>query len=87
MEVESDILEKIINSKNYHKHVPEYGDRAWLIEGEEINIIYWDTGNGWCEIIDIIPKGVNDQNRVVKFYKKLKQVISKIYDEYGYRKY
>lgn len=84
MEVETDILDSVINSKRFHRHVPEYGSRAWLAEGEKVNVIYWDTGNGWCVILDVIPKN-GYQKEVIKFYKKLKREILKTYDLYGFR--
>jgi glycine betaine/choline ABC-type transport system substrate-binding protein len=85
MEVESDILNGIIECKTYHKHQPQFGERAWLAEGKEVNILYWDTGNTWCKILDVIPKKAKtkkEQYQIVKkFYRKLRRKIEESYDE------
>lgn len=84
VEVESEILSAVIGSKGLHKHAPEYGWRAWKACGRSVDVVYWDTGNGWCEIMDIIPhKG--KRVAVIEFYKKLDAAISRCYDENGYR--
>jgi len=35
----------------YMERTPKHGDRAWLIKGKKKDIVVWDTGNGWCQII------------------------------------
>lgn len=84
-EVESDILSEVIGCKGYHKPALEYGERAWIAEGKTVDVIYWDTGNTWCAILDIIPKRGKGQEEVKKFYKKLHEIINKYFDETGYR--
>lgn len=84
-EVESDILSEVIKCKGYHKHAPEYGERAWIAEGETVDVVYWDTGNTWCAIMDVAPKKGKGQEEVVKFYRKLKKAIRKYYAEDGCR--
>ncbi len=74
-EVESGVISKIIKCKGYHKHVPEYGERAWIAEGETVNVIYWDTGNTWCDIMDVVPKKGKGQKEVVEFYRKLRKAV------------
>ena len=87
MEVESDILNEIIKCKTYHKHFPAIGERAWLAEGEEIDVIYWDSGNSWCDILDVIPKNAKTRDEqlkaVKKFYKKLRRELEELEDD-GY---
>lgn len=84
IEIESEILSGVIGCKSYHKHAPEYGSRAWKAEGKHIDVIYWDVGNGWCVIMDVIPK--NGKNEcVAEFYKKLQKVIRQCYDGSGFR--
>lgn len=59
IEVEDDVLCEVIGCASYHKSVPEFGERAWLAEGKEVDVVYWDDGNGWCTIMLIVPKGDN----------------------------
>lgn len=84
MEVESEILSNAIGCETFHKHVPEYGHRAWKAEGKLVDVIYWDLGNGWCAIMDVIPKD-GKESTVIKFYKKLHRIINESYDENGFR--
>lgn len=85
MEAESDILSVVIGCKGYHEKAPEYGERAWMAKGRKVDIVYWDTGNGWCDILDIIPQNGGKQNEVIRFYRMLNKAIAKSYDEDGYR--
>ncbi|MGQ9706189.1 MAG: hypothetical protein ACUVWP_04195 [bacterium] len=85
MEIESNILNKVIGCDSYHKHVCNYGERAYIAVGKLVDVIYWDTGNTWCCILDIIPKTNKGQKQVIEFYKKLRKEINKCYDENGYR--
>jgi hypothetical protein len=81
MQVEDDILSEVISCTDYHKNAPEFGERAWIAEGKEVDVVYWDEGNGWCTIMLLIPKR-NKQcyEDGVKFYRKLNKAISKHYD-------
>gem|GEM_PF-1177317 len=89
MEVESDILDDVIECKTLHRHQPQFGERVWLAEGKKMSVLYLDNGNTWCEILCVIPKKVKtreEQLRVIqKFYQKLKEKIEKGYDEDGFR--
>lgn len=85
MEVESDILEEVIGCKEYHERVPEFGERAYKSKGKDVDIIYRDTGNTWCDILAVISKKGIWQKEISKFYKKLDRKIAKSYDEDGYR--
>ncbi len=85
VEVESEILSAVIGCNGLHKHVPEYGWRAWKASGKSVDVVYWDTGNGWCEIMNVIPRKGKNESAVVKFYRKLNKMISRCYDENGYR--
>lgn len=81
MEVESDILSVVIGCKGYHERASEYGERAWRANGINVDVVYWDGGNGWCDIMDVIPKNGEKQNEVVKFYRMLNRTIAKSYNE------
>jgi hypothetical protein len=84
IEVESEILSEAIECNTYHKPRPEYGYRAWIAIGKKVDVVYWDTGNGWCAILDVVPKD-GKKKTVLKFYRKLQQIIKKNYDESGFR--
>jgi len=77
MEVESDILNGIIECKTYHKHQPQFGERAWLAEGKEVNILYWDTGSTWCKILYVIPKKAKNKKRTISNCQKFLQKVKK----------
>jgi len=42
------------DGKDYYKHAPEYGERAWLIKGKRLSILVWDMGNGSYEPMGVI---------------------------------
>jgi hypothetical protein len=42
VEVEADILSEVINCTGYHKPATEFGERAWLAEGKDVDVIYWE---------------------------------------------
>jgi len=81
LDIEADILSEVIGCEGYHKKIPRLGERAWIAEGKEVDVVYWDEGNGWCSIMQIIPKGDKEYLRKgVNFYKKLREVIAKHYE-------
>ena len=82
MEVESDILSEVIKCKDYHKKAPQFGERSWIAEGKEIDVVYWDTGNGWCNIMQVIPKTCKEcKGKGIKFYRELRKALTRCYDE------
>ncbi|HEY49452.1 MAG TPA: hypothetical protein G4O13_05340 [Dehalococcoidia bacterium] len=81
-EVESDILSDVIGCMEYHKSAPQFGERAWIAEGEEFEVVYWDAGNGWCDILCVLPKECKVcKERLVKFYRELQTAVNERYDE------
>jgi len=50
-----------------------------LLKGETVNVIYWDAGNTWCDIMDVVPKKRRGQKEVVEFYRKLRKAVRKYY--------
>jgi len=44
-----------------------------------VNVIYWDAGNTWCDIMDVVPKKGRGQKEVVEFYRKLRKAVRKYY--------
>jgi hypothetical protein len=85
MEVESDIVSVVVGCKGYHERVSEYGERAWRANGANVDVVYWDAGNGWCDIMAVILKKGEMEKEIIRFYKKLNSTIDKCYDEDGYR--
>ncbi|KPL02855.1 MAG: hypothetical protein AMJ90_04730 [candidate division Zixibacteria bacterium SM23_73_2] len=86
VEFEADILSEVIGCEGYHKKAPEFGSRAWVMNGKDVDVVYWDTGNGWCAIMQIIPKGDKELlNMTIKFYERLGEEIEKNYDEHMQR--
>jgi hypothetical protein len=85
MEVESDILSMVIRCKGYHERASEYGERAWRANGINMDVVYWDGGNGWCDIMAVIPKKGQMETEIARFYRRLNSTIDKHYDEDSYR--
>jgi hypothetical protein len=84
VEVEADILSEVINCTGYHKPATEFGERAWLAEGKDVDVIYWDEGNNWCLclIMLVIPKNCQScKEKIVEFYRKLEKTIEEKSDE------
>ena len=71
VEVEVDTLSEIIGNKTPHRRIPYLGERVWMAEGEECNVIYWDAGNGMCQILQILPKVDNKCKAIIMKYLKL----------------
>ncbi len=40
------------------------------MKGENIDVVYWDVGNGWSSIVTVIPHGGNE-SRLVEFWRRL----------------
>ncbi len=51
MEIDEDTLSEIISNKTPHRRIRELGERVWIAEGKECDVIYWDAGNGMCQIL------------------------------------
>ena len=54
MEVLSNTIIEIAGGGGSHQRAPEYGGRAWKLNGERVDVVYWDVGNGWASIITVI---------------------------------
>lgn len=66
-EVLDKTLDRIAEARGYHERAPEHGARAWRVRGKFADIVYWDMGNGWCDIIRVIPKRGHEE-WLQKFY-------------------
>lgn len=56
MELTDDRLNEIIGCRTYHQRVLQYGERAWTASGPHLGVVYWDMGNGWCQILGVVSK-------------------------------
>lgn len=55
-EILANTLNRIAEAQDYHEPAPEYGERAWRVRGRFLDVIYWDMGNGWCDVIKVLPR-------------------------------
>lgn len=49
-------IDRLTGASGLHEHVPELGERAWRVVGRYGDVIYWDLGNGWCDIMRVVPQ-------------------------------
>ncbi len=54
MEVTEQRLDQLIHIQSC-KFIPEMGERAVFVRGSDANVIYWDKGNSWCDILHVVP--------------------------------
>lgn len=59
MEVTAERLNRLLNTYS-SGYMPEWGERAIIIRGSEADVICWDTGNSWCDIMHVIPRNKPD---------------------------
>ncbi len=59
MEVTEQRLDQLINTSS-SEFIPEWGERAIIIRGSEADVICWDMGNSWCDILHVVPKNKPD---------------------------
>lgn len=81
MEIDAEILSAIIKCKSYHKRLDYLGERIWIAEGEECDVVYFDAGNGGCRILQILPKGDDKCRKIFEKYIKLMLEEAKSFDE------
>ncbi len=55
MQVTEQKLDQLINMRSC-KRIPKWGERAFIARGSEADVIYWDAGNSWCDILHVVPK-------------------------------
>lgn len=71
-------IDKLICCKAYHQRIPEFGERVWIAKGKNLEVIYWDMGNGWCLPIQVLPRNriFNEEFRLqsARFFRKLQAV-------------
>jgi hypothetical protein len=47
------------------EHSEEFGERSWRIRGVLFDVIYWDCGNGWAVVQQVIVHGPANEGRNV----------------------
>jgi len=82
VEIDVITLSDIIDNETPHKRLLEFGKRVWLAEGKECDVIYWDAGNGMCQILQILPK--TDDKCIELIMKYLKLILKNIENECDY---
>jgi len=71
VEIDVVTLSEIIDNKTSHKRLQELGKRVWLAEGKECDVIYWDMGNGMCQILQILLKKEKDKDLIMLYLKQI----------------
>ena len=66
--------------QGYHDQASEYGSRASRVKGQDVDVVYWDVGNGWSGIISVIPHG-GDESPIVAFWHRLLDIVDAGEDE------
>jgi hypothetical protein len=52
----------------------EYGERAFRVKGQNVDVIYWDVGNTWSGIISVISHN-GDERQIVAFWHRLLDIV------------
>ena len=55
MEFQDSTIGRLASDRWHQERAREYGERAWRVFGEHVDVVYWDVGNGWSSLISIIP--------------------------------
>lgn len=53
-EVLYEALERFLGTVTLHRRAPEHGERAYRVECAHGAVLYWDTGNSWCAIMEVL---------------------------------
>ncbi len=57
-EIQATVIEEAMGEQRipsrFHDRAPEYGLRCWRIRGELFDVVYWDCGNGWAWVQQVI---------------------------------
>jgi len=70
IEVDVMALSKIIGGESPHERIPDLGERVWMAKGKECDVVYWDDGNGMCQILQILPKKEKYKNLIMSYLKQ-----------------
>ena len=55
--VQASNIERLMGKQrvpSLHDPAHEYGERSWRLDGELFDVVYWDCGNGWAWVQQII---------------------------------
>ncbi len=64
MEITIERLDEIIKNSASHKRALDWGERAFIANVALADVIYWDTGNSWCDVLHVVPKEQGDKWRL-----------------------
>lgn len=80
-EIQSSVLSAAIGCKGFYKHAPQFGERAYIAEGEEVDVVLRDNGNNWCDILLVIPKACKAcEGKLQKYYTQLEEALQEFYE-------
>lgn len=71
MEITEAALNKLIRCHGFHEQFLDWGERVWIARGEDADVIYWDVGNSWCDVLYVIPKVKAPEQWLKWFFQKL----------------
>ena len=70
MEFQSHSISSATLATGYHEPAAEYGNYAYRVKGQDVDVVYWALENGWSGIISVIPHGT-DESQIVAFWNEL----------------
>ena len=70
MEFQDSSIGSLAGDRWHQQRALEYGERAWKVIGEQVDVVYWDVGNGWSSLISIIPHN-GDESLIQDFWNEL----------------
>ena len=70
MDFQDGAIHVAAKAESWHERATEYGERAFRIKSESLDVVYWDIGNGWSSIITALPHS-GDESVVVEFWNRL----------------
>lgn len=41
-------------TQEYYSRATRYGERAWRVHGKKFDLIVWDEGNSWYQIMKVL---------------------------------
>lgn len=73
----SDTINRLIGCETCHERLLDFGERVWVAKGTDLEAVYYDEGNGWCWVCQILPqnKVFNEKFRVEskRFFQGLRE--------------
>ena len=73
MDFQADAIHVAAQAEGWHERATEYGERAWRAKGNNLDVIYWDVGNGWSSIVTVIPHP-GGENQLARLWQRLSDI-------------